>query len=238
MDIWIELMEACVGAAGLLTITLLLVYFAIERNLPENLVATPVDDDEIPMPLYDAMGDLEDLHYERVGPALVLGLMPRPTVVAYYDPASGSYGNVFHVPSKPPKNGYDFVTLLAHGGTLTTGMDLGGGALALAPGCFMQIFPRAAPHELWIRHREAVDFLHDQGVQTVQADPDRYEEDLREALRRQRRTFLQARIANTLRTLYRSAFRTTPYQGPLQRQHDARNEIDALAYGPLEHQAH
>lgn len=211
-----------------LLVTLPAVYFGIMRNLPHDLVMTPVGDPEIPFDLYPLMARYEDLGFKRLG-AWRLQVPTGPTIVAFCRPGEGTFGMVFSFRKMPGKVFFDFTTALApHPCTLTSGMHVGGGSMPLADADFMQLFPHATVEQLHAAHQQGVAYLCGEGLGLRPPDPDRFEQHLRDSIRRQRDAFTRARVRNTLTALWRVVTHSSPYRGPVHGQRGTRSRLNAL----------
>ncbi|MHC4972212.1 MAG: hypothetical protein ACYTG3_07765 [Planctomycetota bacterium] len=219
--------ESAGGLIGLV-IALPLIYFSILKNLPRDLQLTPIEEAEIPLPQFQQMARYEDLGFERLG-AWRVHTPTAPTIVAYYRPGEGTFGMVFSVKKMPGKVFCDFTTaLLPEPGVLTTGMHIGGGSLTLADSAFMQLFPGAPVEELHALHLQGVAYLCGAGLSLAPPEPDRYEERLSAAIRRQRETFGRTPVRNTFATLWRVVSQSSPYRGPVQRQKGTAAKLEAV----------
>lgn len=206
-----------------------LVYYGICNALPENLQTTPMGDHDIPAALRDRIAEFLSFGFERDGPALTVQLQGEPLIVPLVNRERGLMATVFEFSKPKVRRGYDVVSLLEPGSmALTTGMDIGAGALPQPSNNFVQILPDAPVRELLGRHEQALQFLDQESGGTQRMLPARVEDAIRESFRRNRRHFDRNKVRSTLSALYRVIAKSNPHIGPLVTQAHARDQVRKL----------
>ncbi|MHC4338891.1 MAG: hypothetical protein ACYSX0_01575 [Planctomycetota bacterium] len=220
---------ALLGGALLVAVTLLAVYFAILRNLPENLMTSPADEEDVPWELDEIANEYMLAGFERFGLPLRIHLNPEAIMLPLIHRAEGAFATVYRIAAQPPRIAYDVVSICdAEQSALTTAMDHGAGVLPAPDGGFRQIFQRCSVTELLQHHREGMEFLEQEGLKKRRAEPEKFGELLRLSFVLQRHVFLKARLKHTLLALVRTVTKRNPYLGALREQSGISEQLGAV----------
>ena len=233
---------AGVGIFALLGVMLALfavLLVAIVANLPRELKWTDLAVEDLHPSHRSVTERVAALGFMPIRDPMRVHLLPPATLVPLFLPNEDISAATYRTQSSPPQLVTEFFTNLHDKrGYLSTVSAAAGDALPRGPGDFRQAFPRADVAELLQRHRDALAWLREQGVQVDPVEPSqaKFEENLREGMRRQRGIFMRAFVRNTIRTVYRATTKRVPGRGPIQSQRDTPRRIAFLLGAPEQEQ--
>ena len=223
---WVGIVLAVVG---LPLIVLCLMWFSILKNLPVNIVVTPLDEEDVPGEVWDLVEQFADLGFEDAGPPLRAAMMPPATVVPLWHPRHGCYGSVIHAHAQPPKRIFDFVSVFDDETvSLTSVADVAAGVLPPAPRELAQILPGQGVAQLFESHCQGGRHLEEKGLRKVHVKPDRYVELLSKAIRTKRAVFQKSPLRCSAVALWRTVTKRVPMLGPIETQALAQRQIADL----------
>jgi hypothetical protein len=232
LDPWFVRALAATALVAGLTVS---VFGAILGSLPEDARMDPLDDTSIPPPCMPLVEAIEALGFARLGPAQRVRLEPMASIVPLWHGTHRAYATVFVSDGAPSQAHYDFVTVFEPASVgLTSAATPAAGVLPPARASFLQIFPGAAPADLFPRHLEGCEGLSRAASLRPAPCADRFDELLARALRGQRHAFLRAPLGHTWTALWRVVTKRTPALGPVLEQRDTRDRLEALA-NPIAH---
>ena len=221
--------------AGMAVIVyLLLVGFVallIGSHLPAD-VKMVASSAPLPPEMAKLAGEYAALGFVPVGPPQEVGIAPPALLQALVHEAARAYGTVFRTGTVPARVAFDFFSLLRDGqGGLSSGAERGGAVLPAGPGSLSQILPGASVAQLFAAHRQSLEFLQLRGLPARPVSAATFETDFRAGLARQRRNFLAAPLRHAAIAIWRTATRTTPHLGPIEKQRLARRQMGFLLTG-------
>ncbi len=222
-------------ALGALVVLSAVMLAAILANLPRELKWTDIAVEDLHPSHRSVTEQVAALGFMPIRDPMRVHLLPPATLVPLFLPNEDISGATYRTQSSPPQLVVEFFTNLHDKrGYLSTVNAAAGDALPRGPGDFRQTFPRADVAELLQRHREALAWLREQDVQVDRVEPSKskFEENLREGVRRQRVIFLRAVVRNTFKTVYRAASKRVPGRGPITSQRDTPGRIAFLLGTP------
>jgi hypothetical protein len=219
-------------AAIVLLVLLAFTAYQLSANLPAEPPLEPAAEAAVDGELRSLCARFEALGFQRVGPAMTVGISPPALLVAFVHEVERSYGTAFRTTTLPPKTAFDCVSILeGDRGGLTTGAEPAGAVIPAARGSLRQVFPKASVEKVLERHREGLHYLRSRGLQARPVSASTFHADFAMSFRRQRAAFLASPLRGTLVTLWRAATGRTPHLGPVATQPAAQAAIHELLTG-------
>jgi hypothetical protein len=223
-------------AGAAVVVVLAMIHAAIRRNLPVALRLTPIDDDSLCDTTSDLASALQQVGFERLGPALQADLRPPVALVVLVHRQIDRFATIYELRQPRLRVFHEFVSSLdREASTLTTVAAPEAATLPLAPRELMQVIRHADTPALHAAHEAALAHLRTRGIRPyplASVTPDDLLRLLREAILRKRQAFLARPIQHTFVALGRAIRRRSPHETPIATQAYARAQIDAIAALP------
>jgi hypothetical protein len=213
---------------GLLALTA----YQLSANLPADPPLEPAPESDVAEDLRSLCSRFEARGFQRIGPAMTVGISPPALMVAFVHEAERTYATAFRTGTVPSKTAFDCVSILdGERGGLTTGAERSGAATPAARGSFRQVFPGAGVEQVFDRHRQALQHLRSRGLSAKAVSASTFHHDFALSFRRQREAFLAAPLRGAAVTLWRAATGRTPHLGPIASQAAAQATLRELLTG-------
>lgn len=207
--------------AAVLTVVWIAARRAIGRSLPERVRIEPASDFAESPATHDAIADLEERGFVRLGGPQVPNLRPAPIVFPLVHRERGLLAAVYQLRRPLPRTIVDLVTTFTRGEVLTTSNAREAATLPRAPEHFLQTKPSASVDALLALHQDGVATLRAIGLRTEStaavsiAD---FVHALARHVHEQRDQLDQAPVRTTAIALWRTLFGCTLHERPLDRQ--------------------
>ncbi len=191
----------------------------IPGSLPADLQVTPAPNAADHEQMRVLAEEFKAAGFTEIEPPMELGLRPPAVMIGFVNESDRCYGTIFRTGTAPAKIAFDCVSILeGNRGGLTSSAERSAGALVAGTGEFRQIFRRAPVSDVYLQHREAQAYLHERGLPSRRVEQSMLVEDLKDAIRHQRGTFLSNPLINGLITIVRATTGRNPHLGPLPQQ--------------------
>ena len=217
------------GVLIVLGITLVLtppaVYYAIMRQLPENVGIREIGRERVPDEVERLAARYEHGGFRRVLQPMTFDL-PNETIMVALQDESGAIGTIYKIGGERGRVAYDVVSILAGDAVLTTAQDHGAGVLPAAEGTLRQIIEGARPEDLIRHHRSTVEELDRLGIPAIPVAPTAIPGLLRRSFRVNRAQMEKAPVKHTLVALWRTITKKNKHIGMLA---DQAGILDQLA---------
>ena len=203
----------------------------IGRNLPKRLELAPLTRGPIPPLLQTSIAELEQLGFERLGPALVAHLQIPTLIAPMVHRGACAHAAVYFLTAPRPRTACDFVTVFGDRAcAVTTASIPDAGTLPPPDGALLQII-RGSAEQRFRAHAEALALVAEHGFRGahVAATSDEFVELMRGATAAQRREFFAAPIRNTCLVLFRALTKLNPYTRPITSQPLVRERLQQRA---------
>lgn len=213
----------------LLVATPVLVHFAILQSLPEKVTVSAAAAADVTPEMHALVRSYRALGFEPAGEPMRFHLPQSAVLVALVNPGEKMIATVYRIEGKHNKLAHDVVSCLdVPNGGLTTAQDAGAGVLPAAPVTLRQIFPGQTPGELFFHHQNALSYLASHHLAALDVAPSAVAGLIVQSFKHNRHTFLQARVTNTLKAIWRTLTKHTPELGPLTEQNGMDARLEAL----------
>jgi hypothetical protein len=213
----------------LLVVTPVLVHFAILQSLPEKVAVSPATASDVTPEMHAFVRQYRALGFEPAGEPLRFHLPQEAVLVALVNADEKMIATVYRIEGKQKKLAHDIVSCLdVPNGGLTTAHDVGAGVLPAAPATLRQIFPGQTPGELFFHHQNALSYLASRHLAALDVAPSAVAGLIVQSFKMNRHTFVQARVTNTLKAIWRTLTKSTPDLGPIAEQKGVDARLEAL----------